>query len=227
MRNMRKIIFISFLILWFSTESFCQTDLIVLPHIKLPKDSTISKNLIVGLTDFLNNTEADNPYIASNNKALTLDLIDEIIGIRKSDEYKSDHFYKPYLINLTQLSDTNYFIQLSYIGTDSGVPILKANFDFLAYLDNSNKFTFSSPLFWNTSTWKQKEINGFIFHYKNVLDSSAVDNYAKKITLFDSKLGNQPGKIEFYCCSNASEALRILGVAYKSDYNGSNYISLN
>jgi hypothetical protein len=224
---MRNFILILFFILWFCIESFAQTNLNILPQIKLPDDSVISNNLVSGLSDLLDHTEADNIHIETLNKALTLDLLDEIKEIEKSDKYKNEHFYKPYLINFTQISDTSYFIQLSYIGIDSGVPDLRANFDLLGFVSKSKIFTFSSPIILNTSTWKEKKTGDLIFHYKKELNNAIVDEYIKKLNLFDSKLGNQSKTAEIYCCTNASEALNILGVPYKSDYNGRNRIYMS
>ncbi len=222
---MKKLLILT-LLLWFSAAMFGQA-LIIQPQINLPKDSIISQNLILYLTDFLESTKPDNPRIAINNKAVTLDLIDEIIGIQKSKKYKDDYFYKPYLQNVIQISDTTYLIQLSYIGVDKETPIVRANIDLLGIVSDANEFTFSSPISIYTATWKKKETNGFTFHYKNKLNNSSVNNYIKTQLLFDNKLGNTNGKVEIYCCSNSVEVLKLLGVSYKLDYNGRNNLSLS
>jgi hypothetical protein len=224
---MRNLISILLFVLLSCFESFSQTYLYVLPQIKLPEDSVISSNLIAELTDYLNNTETDNIYIEPTNKALTLNLTDEIMRIENSVKHQNEHFYKPYLINIAQLSDTSYFIQLSYIGIDNGMAVLRANFDLVGFMSKSKRFTFASPIILNTCAWKEKKIDNLTFHYKNELNFAVVDEYIKKLTLFDSKLGNQSKTAEFYCCSNSSEALRIIGVTYKSDYNGENRIYMS
>ena len=214
----------------FGIKSFCQTNLIVLQGINLPKDSIVSNKLISGLSNFLNRIEIDNPinsYIDTQDKVQTLDLIDEIKGIQKSAAYKSDHFYKPYLTNVVQEDDSTFFIQLSFIGTVDSILMPRANFELIGKVSHSKDFIFCSPISTNTKYWKTKKIGKINFHYKDELNIPIAADFSKYVSSFDNKLGNRNRSIEYYCCNDATEALQILGVTYKYDYNGRNDISLS
>lgn len=51
-------------------------------------------------------------------------------------------------------------------------------------------------------------------------------DYQKKVAFYDKKLSAPSQAIDFYCCDNLSEATKVLGVEYKSDYNGFFYEEL-
>jgi hypothetical protein len=227
---MKKTVIILILILGFSIKSFCQTNLVVMQGINLPKDSTISNKLISGFSNFLNMIEIDNsnnPYISTQDKVQTLDLIDEINGIQKSEKNKNNHFYKPYLTNVVQKNDSTFFIQLSFIGTADSISIPRANFEFIGKVSHSKEFSFSSPISSNTEYWKVKKIGKINFHFKNELNIPIATDFSKYVSLFDTKLGSNNKLMEYYCCNDATEALQILGITYKFDYNGRNDISLS
>lgn len=191
-------------------------------NIVLPKDSVESKNLTTSLNDFLLSAQKpneENKFILESEKIETFILLDEINGIEKNVKLKDDFFYKPYLTNLVPLKDNNYLVQVSYIGTNESVAFLRASFEFIAHKKN-NSFAFSSPLLGNTKNWKVKKLGNNIFHYQNTINKEKVKEFNKLTTSFDLKLKSSNKITDYYCCDNIIELEKLIGVDYKSDYNG-------
>ncbi|MCD9576279.1 hypothetical protein [Flavobacterium soyae] len=225
----KKIIFPALLLL-FIPSAFGQTKYINIPvYIKMPKDTLIANNLKNCLNGFLSEKEKnnnENAYVLKEDLLETSLLLDEIKGIEKSNKYKDENFYKGYLTNIVPLDNNNYIVQISYIGSAEGLPILGASFELLAK-QKDNKFYFLSPLKRNTASWKSKKIKNCTFHFKNSLNIKTASDYVETVTLFDKKL-NAPNKdIEWYGCSDLQEVLQNIGVNYKIDYNGLSFNSLN
>jgi hypothetical protein len=191
-------------------------------NIVLPKDSMESKNLTTSLNDFLLSAQKpneENKFILESEKIETFILLDEINGIEKNGKFKDDFFYKPYLTNLVPLKDSNYLVQVSYIGTNERVAFLRASFEFIAHKKN-NSFVFSSPLLGNTKNWKVEKLGNNIFHYQNTINKEKVKEFNKLTTSFDLKLKLSNKITDYYCCDNIIELEKLIGVDYKSDYNG-------
>ena len=192
------------------------------PNINLTKDSIESKMLITAINNFLyaaQNDNNENKYILDKDKIETFILLDEIGGIEKSVKYKDEHFYKPYLTNLLDLKDSTYLIDISYIGTHDSISLLRASFKFIA-LKRNNSFTFTSLLTKNSENWKIKKIGNTIFHFKKTLNSATVKSYKNIVSKFDKKLYINNKITEYYCCNDLLEVQKLIGVEYKSDYNG-------
>lgn len=196
--------------------------LIINSNIVLPKDSIESKQLVTSFNHFLDATQGvieDNEFVLASEKIETLILVDEMYNIQKSGKFEDDYFYKPYLTNVVPVSDGSYLLQVSYIGISENTPFLRATFEFLAIQEN-NRFLFSSPLLRNTQNWK-KAVNGnVVFHYKESINQKNILEYEKYVTLFDGKLNALNKTTEFYCSKDIVELLKLIGVLYKSDYNG-------
>lgn len=192
------------------------------PNIVLPKDSIESKALTTALNDFLLSAQKpneENKFVFESEKIETFIQLDEINGIEKSGKYKDDYFYKPYLTNVVLLKDNNYLIQVSYIGTSENTALLRASFEFIAHKTN-NSFTFSSPLLRNTKNWKVKKVGNNIFHYQNTINKGKVKEFNKLTSSFDNKLKATNKITDYYLCDNIIELGKLIGVEYKSDYNG-------
>lgn len=192
------------------------------PNIVLPKDSIESKNLTTSINDFLLSAQKpneENKFILESEKIETFILLDEINGIEKNVKLKDDFFYKPYLTNLVPLKDNNYLVQVSYIGTNERIAFLRASFEFIAH-KKSNSFVFSSPLLGNTNNWKVEKLGNNIFHYQNTINEEKVKEFNKLTTSFDLKLKSSNKITDYYCCDNIIELEKLIGVDYKSDYNG-------
>jgi hypothetical protein len=192
------------------------------PNIVLPKDSIESKNLTGSLNSFLLSAQKpneENQFVFESEKMETFIQLDEVNGIEKSGKFKDDYFYKPYLTNVVLLKDNNYLIQVSYIGTNENVAYLRASFEFIAHKTN-NSFLFSSPLLRNTKNWKIEKAGNNIFHYQTIINKEKVKEFNKLTTTFDLKLKATNKTTDYYCCDNIIELQKLIGVDYKSDYNG-------
>lgn len=192
------------------------------PNIVLPKDSIESKALTNSLNDFLLSAQKpneENMFIFESEKIETFIQLDEINQIEKSGKFKDDYFYKPYLTNIVLLKDNTYLIQVSYIGTNENTALLRASFEFIAHKTN-NTFSFSSPLLKNTKNWKVKKVGNNIFHYQNTINKDKTKEFNKLTSLFDNKLKSTNKITDYYLCDNIIELEKLIGVEYKSDYNG-------
>ena len=193
------------------------------PGIIMPKDSIESKLLILTLNDFLaaaQKPNEENKLILKTEKVETFILLDEINGIEKSGKFKDEYFYKPYLTNIVPLKNNKYLITVSYIGVNEGTAMLRASVEFIGH-KTGNSFTFSSPLSRNTKNWKIEKAGNNIFHYQTTINKKKVKEFNKLTTLFDAKLKATEKVTDYYCSDNIIELLKLIGVDYKSDYNGS------
>ncbi len=218
---MKLIITTTFLLATFFASA--QTNsLRVNQNIVLPKDSIQSKALTTSLNEFLLSAQKpneENKFVFENEKIETFIQLDEIKGIEKSVQFKDDYFYKPYLTNVVLLKDDSYLVQLSYIGTNENVGLLRASFEFIAQKKN-NLFVFSSPLLRNTKNWKVEKAGNNIFHYQNKINKDKVKEFDKLASSFDLKLKSTNKQTDYYCCDDIVELGKLIGVDYKSDYNG-------
>lgn len=192
------------------------------PAIVLPKDSIESHTLIASLNEFLlaaQKTGEANPFVWEGEKLETMILLDEIVGMEKNGKLKDDTFYRPYLTNIVLLKDSQYIIQISYIGIYNNEAQLRAGFQLIAH-KRDNTFLFASPLVRNTKNWKQVKEGSILFHYLYAINKVKAKAYNKLVTEFDKKLNSKDRITEIYCCENIMELHRLIGVDYKLDYNG-------
>ena len=192
------------------------------PNIVLPKDSIESKTLTASLSDFLLSAQKpneENKFIFDGERIETFIQLDEVSGIEKSGKFSDDFFYKPYLTNVVPLRDNTYLIQVSYMGTNENEALLRASFEFIAHKTN-NSFVFSSPLLRNTKNWKVEKAGNNIFHYQNTINKDKVKEFNKLTSSFDVKLKSTSKTTDYYFCSNIIDLQKLIGVDYKSDYNG-------
>jgi hypothetical protein len=192
------------------------------PNIILPKDSIESKNLTTSLNNFLLSAQRpneENMFVFDSEKIETFIQLDEVNGIEKSGIYKDDFFYKPYLTNVMPLIDNQYLVQVSYIGTNENTAYLRASFEFIAHKTGSS-FFFSSPLLRNTKNWKIEKVGNTIFHYQNTINKDKIKEFNKLTSSFDAKLKAANKITDYYCTDNIIELQKLIGVDYKSDYNG-------
>jgi hypothetical protein len=200
-----------------------QTNLLQInPNINLPKDTIESRILVSTLNDLLTSAQApnvENKLVLETERIETFILLDQINGIGKSGKFKDDYYYKPYLTNVVSLNDNEYLIQVSYIGTNENNALLRASFELIAHKTN-NSFLFSSPLLRNTKNWKIEKVGNNIFHYQTEINKAKTQEYDKLASSFDKKLNGLNKITEVYCCENIIELQKLIGVEYKSDYNG-------
>lgn len=217
MKNLFTILFVLF-----SFSSFAQNNpLQISKVIAMPKDSIESKKLILSLNNLLTAKEKsneENTFVWKNENVETYILLDEMNGVEKSGKNKDAFFFKPYLTNIVKLNDLEYYIQLSYIGINENVPMLRASFELIAHKENDD-FKFSSTLIRNTSSWKTMKVNNCIFHYKTTINTATAKNYGKAVAAFDKKLNTKNQQTDIYFSQDLPELLKIIGAEYKLDYN--------
>jgi hypothetical protein len=197
-------------------------------HLSLPKDSLLRKQLLTSLSDFINQIDKpnkDNTKVLNGDLPETALLLDEIKGIEKSSKYKEDHFFKATLNNVFKLNDSLFSVQLSYMAKRNDTLMLRAMFTILAQRQQG-AFYFKSPLKSNTILWKRMKVANTYIYYKNQIDKTKAEECFNMTLRYDKKLSAKIIPLEFYCCDHYQECLRIVGVDFKSDYNGKTYGSL-
>jgi hypothetical protein len=191
----------------------------------IDRDSLLEKKLLRDLDSLLAQKErpnSKNKYVLKEDLLEMSALLDEMKGMEKNAKRKAMNFYKAYLINVVELNNDTFLVQLSYQGIGESIPALHASFKLLAKRRNG-QFYFYSPLKKNTATWKSKKINNINFHFKDTLYNTDARLYLKTVNFYDKKINAPVQPIEFYYCDNFPEALQILGVDFKSDYKGIQY----
>lgn len=196
--------------------------LLINPNITVAKDSIESKALTTSLNNFLVAAQLENEenkFVFESEKVETFIQLDELKGIEKSGKYNDAFYYKPYLTNVVALKDNTFLIQVSYIGVNENVAMLRASFEFIAHKTN-NAFAFSSPLVRNTKNWKVEKIGNNNFHYQNTINKDKLKEFNKLTTAFDLKLKSANKISDYYCTDNIIELEKLIGVDYKFDHNG-------
>jgi hypothetical protein len=188
----------------------------------LAQDTVVKNQLISSLNGFLGQKDGpnkDNRYVLKEDLPETSALLDEIKGVEQSNKYNIKNFYKCHLANVVKLEAGDYLVQFSYLGIADSVPVMRACFRVMAKA-RDGKFYFSSPLKWNTISWKTRKTGNVSFHYKAAINLADANEYLKTVNFYDRKLNAPAQSIDFYYCDNFPEALQITGIDYKSDYNG-------
>lgn len=201
-----------------------QSSLILSKSLRLPKDTTLQTALINSINRFLNEKEKANSVntaILKENLVATSVLLDEFKKIERSEKFKDSLFYKCQLISLVELDSLCFLVQLSYNGISENAVYLRAIFKLLVQ-KRDNSYYISSPLAENTADWKKTVLGNKTIYAHASFDPVKTKNYFKTIDAFDKKL-NSPVKQEtFFFCENFTEAQHVLGIDYKSDFNGRN-----
>ncbi len=188
-------------------------------------DSLTKKRLFTALNAFLVAKEGpnkENKFVLKQDLLSMSALIDEMKGMDKNVKLKDNNYYRSYLTNIVDLNKNSFLVQVSYIGINDKAAVLRASFRLIARKQDTS-FYFSAPLEQNTLAWKAKKIGNINFHFKDTLDLNEAKAYLKFVDFCDKKLDVKPEPIEYYECDNFPETLQILGVDYKSDYNGIKY----
>jgi hypothetical protein len=218
--NFRSIAAIAAFLL-FAPVSFAQS-VIVTNLAVSTQDTTARKQLISSLEGFLKEKDGpakENHYILKESLPETSVLLDEMKDIEQSAKFNDKNFYKCHLTNIVKQDDGTYLVQFSYLGVGDGTPFLRASYRMLAKNVNG-QFYFYSPLRENTRYWKSKKVMNVVFHYKDTLIRKDAEVFWRTATNFDKRLGIPYSPFEFYYCDNFQEAQQILGLDYRSDYNG-------
>jgi hypothetical protein len=219
---LKKITF-TLLSILFSIIGYSQTEsLIIAKTILFPGDSIKSKQLIISLNSFLNQSakpNKENEFILKEDLLATSALLDEIKGMTDGNGPDKKGFYKCHLTNVVLVDSADYMIQFSYMGMDGSIPVLRTSYNMMAK-KSGDKFCFCSPFKQNTTAWRVKAEGSFSFYYNAPVNWSKVNDYIKKAKEFDKKLNAPYYPTHIYFCGNFPNLLSLLGVAYKADYNG-------
>lgn len=194
----------------------------VVKGLQLTADSTINQALLRDVQAFLTAAELPNEqniYVLPSQKIETYILLDEILGITKHTITKEVNYYKPIISNCIPLEENQYLLQISYLGGDDVDAQLNAVFEIIAHADKGN-FLFSSPLKYNTATWKMYANKSTTIFFKSDIQVNRVEEYTAFAAQMDAKLKSTDKRTEFYCCDNFVEVLKLIGVLYKADYAG-------
>jgi hypothetical protein len=210
---------ITFFLTGFTFFAHAQS-VVIQKGINLPQDTTVKNQLISSLNGFLSQKEQpnkENKFVLNEDVLETSALLDEMKGMERNA--KTNDFFKPYLMNAVKLDENNLIIQLSYMGILDNVPVLRAGFKLLVKKEGT-QFYFSSPLKQNTISWKTKKMGNITYHFKDTLYNAGANAYQKIVNLYDKKLKVPDMPVSFYFCNNLLEVMQMVGVEYKSDYNG-------
>ena len=217
-----KIYVLIFIVQLFST--FCNGqnyELIFKDKIHFPNDTIFKKQFLQSLNGFLNQKEKpnnENSFILKEDLLETSILLDEMKGIEKNEKLKIDNFYKSYLTAFDSINDTEFLIQLSYIGVQTSGFEGAARF-MLIVKKIGNQFYFNSPLKHNTKDWESHTVGLATYHYNSKLHFDTINKYLTRIPEYDKMLNVPEKPLEFYICKNARQVLRLIGVDYKHKYN--------
>jgi hypothetical protein len=203
-------------------------ELITLLNIRNPKDTASSNAAVHALKHFLDakaGAAKDNTFVWKDELIATSDLLDEMKGMDDDAQLKEKGYYKCFITNIIEKDSDNYFFQISYIHPAVDYPTLRANFTLLAKKVDGH-FLIYSPLKQNTVAWRTKVYGNLTCHYKTSFNEGDVKAYQKQVHFYNQKLGLSDQPIDFYYCDDFTEVQHILGIDYKSDYNGLNSNSL-
>lgn len=196
---------------------------VIIPQeINLPKDSIIKKQLINALNGLIaqkDNPVEENKYVLPEDVLAAKMLLAELKGTEKNTALKDNNFYKPYLANVMGTDGINYHLQINYMGVNGSIPVLKSSFRLMAKLVNG-QFYFYSPLKETTRLWKTKKIGDITFHFKDTLNIDGAKFFEKTVRYYDSKLKVPAIATDDYYCDNFNEAMQLIGLDYKLEYNG-------
>jgi hypothetical protein len=197
-----------------------QSPVIIPNGITLLKDSIGSHALINSLNDFLSQKDGiarENKNILPGYLSETAALVDELKGANQNAKLKDNDFYKPYLTNVVAQGNGDVLIQLSYVNATSPAP--HASYRIMAR-KQGDQFYFFSPLRQQTLNWKSKTLGNITCFYQDTLNLNELKAYQKTLAYYNTKLHalSQPTRV--YYCNDLPQALQIIGVEYKADYNG-------
>jgi hypothetical protein len=209
-------------IIQLATSAFGQSGLNIPTDTRLPRDSVIKNELLTSLNNFLSQIpkqNKENSFVLNSDLLETSVLMDEMKNQETNSALKAENFFKPYLMNLIRINDTNYLVQISYIGINEGRILLRASLT-LEGCKKDSRFYFSSPLKQNTIAWKTEKMGNVNLCFKNSFNDTNAKKYFQMVADYDKKLNAPVRPTDFYCADNFYEVLQLVGVDYKSDYNG-------
>jgi hypothetical protein len=197
----------------------------IAPAAVLPRLSVeTTSRLTASLTDFVReiehrevgNSDVGNALVAEADRKTTAPLLHELRGLcARGDE---PAFFVPYLSAAVR-DEEELQIQLTYAGVLDGKPLVRAIVELIAR-ENEHGFTFASPLARRTAGWSSEPHGAQTLHFASRPDAERVRRFFTAIEQFDSRLGDQAPRGDFYCTSDYAEAMHLTGLVYLSDCVG-------
>lgn len=185
-----------------------------------PRDTTLRTTLQTSLSGFLTYTDHQtNPFIAAECMMETSILLDEMKDLQVNAKLKDSLFYKCEILNYIKLTDSNSIVQVSFVGSTHDTVMVRALFTLYA-IRHDTAFRFYSPLKDQTKYWYSTKMDNVTIYYKKDFNKKNARKYFQTIAKFDAKLKAPKVPTSFYCCDHFTEALKLTGTDYKSDYNG-------
>jgi len=200
----------------FSVASYGQV--IVPKYVKLPADSTRLITSLNGFVEQLNKPNKDNTFVLKQNLITAAALMDQMKGMADAGANRKG-VYQCQLTNISQLDSSVYIIQLSYLDNS---PMIRASFKFIAKRQGG-QYYFDSPLKLSTQSWLVKKVGNFTVYTNTALYSNQLEGFVKKAMEYDKRLKAPAYPSQIYCCNNFVQAMQLLGVEYKADYNSISY----
>jgi hypothetical protein len=190
--------------------------LLVAPGVRLPADSFTRADLIGSLQGWLQamgGPDSLNRYVALEDMPATDALMADMRRL-KGDCY---------LGNLTPLDSLHWQVQLNYMDARKDTPVLRACCTVLMRREG-DRFYVSSPLARNTVGWKSRTIGCCTFHYRTEMNAKKAREFVRQIASYDRRLEARGANIDFYCCENTLEAMKLLGEDYWLSYSGAAFL---
>jgi len=185
-----------------------------------PKNKENLLNSIDKLFKEIDNNKLDSTLINTNNRNLTIDILNSLKDNENTEKDSIKNFYKRQLINLYPISTTAYFLSIAYIGCKPAeTPVLKTIFNIIATNENG-RFVFSIPTNYLTKTWATKQVGNITYHFADNINLKNAKIFDQKNIIIATKFGLKPEKFNFYLCDNYQEVLHLLGYEYDMESNG-------
>jgi hypothetical protein len=166
----------------------------------------------------INIKKIDSAEINPIGRSLSLSIFRDLKDIENNKQAK-EGYYKPQLINLYPVNGSKYIISLAYVNAGTPGARIRMIFNFIAALD-SNKVTFSIPVYYITHNWKTTKVGNITYHHPDNINIPRAKGFDKKNTEIALKLGLKPEQFDFYLCNNYQEIMHLLGYEYDNEYAG-------
>jgi hypothetical protein len=181
------------------------------------KFSDTVKNEIIKSLDRLllgiENGNIDTILIDKDNYDFNYNFFTSLKRIEAKDTVH--HYFKGQLINLYSIKPALYSLTLIYTNNNE----IGRMFTFMVN-ENDGRFTFASPVKYNTKHWKTTTTGTITIHFPDTININRAKNFDRKNVTMASKLNLPVMDFEMYMSRNYQEVLQLLGCQYEYEDNG-------
>ena len=196
-----------------SANAQYERGIVINPAVRISISEEKTKALNSEVLDFLNSTEK------TDKDPLDQDLVKAIRKVTEMPEYANPSF-RWQLINLLELDEAIYSLQLSYSGVlENGSAFSPLTITLLSR-ETGSTFAVSSPFYYQTRQWKSEVIGKVSFHYQYVFNREEALAFSRHNEYLARKLNLETLAVNYYKCRNLQEVYRLLGVDYSVRING-------